>query len=138
MVLRPGPYICGERDWGGFPAWLSTVPGLTVRTYNEPYLNYSTRYLERLAADLRHLQVTEGGPILMVQVENEVSCLPITCKSVHGHRARNTLSSWCFRAVLLWNTFLCTDILLEEWTVRVLRVKPSVYRGPKGYSPEEL
>lgn len=73
MVLRPGPYICGERDWGGFPAWLSTVPGLTVRTYNEPYLNYSTRYLERLAADLQHLQVTKGGPLLMVQVENEVS-----------------------------------------------------------------
>lgn len=73
MVLRPGPYICGERDWGGFPAWLSTVPGLIVRTYNEPYLNYSTRYLERLAADLQHLQVTKGGPLLMVQVENEVS-----------------------------------------------------------------
>jgi len=73
VVLRPGPYICGERDWGGFPSWLSTVPGLTVRTSNEPYLNYSTRYLERLAADLQHLQVTKGGPLLMVQVENEVS-----------------------------------------------------------------
>ena len=23
VVLRPGPYICGERDWGGFPSWLS-------------------------------------------------------------------------------------------------------------------
>ncbi|KAK2614853.1 hypothetical protein N8I77_001649 [Diaporthe amygdali] len=71
VVLRPGPYICGEREWGGFPAWLSRVPGLTVRTYNEPYLNYSIRYLERLAADLQHLQVTEGGPLIMVQVENE-------------------------------------------------------------------
>lgn len=76
VVLRPGPYICGERDWGGFPSWLSTVPGLTVRTYNEPYLNYSTRYLQRLAADLQHLQVTKGGPLLMVQVENEVSDIP--------------------------------------------------------------
>lgn len=76
VVLRPGPYICGERDWGGFPAWLSTIPGLTVRTYNEPYLNHSTRYLERLAADLQHLQVTKGGPLLMVQVENEVSETP--------------------------------------------------------------
>lgn len=71
VVLRPGPYICGERDWGGFPAWLSTVPGLSVRDFNEPYLNLSKSYLERLASDLQHLQVTEGGPILMVQVENE-------------------------------------------------------------------
>lgn len=71
VVLRPGPYICGERDWGGFPAWLSTVSGLVVRDFNEPYLNLSKIYLERLAAELQPLQVSKGGPILMVQVENE-------------------------------------------------------------------
>lgn len=71
VVLRPGPYICGEREWGGFPAWLSSVPGLVVRSFNEPFLNLSQGYLEHLAADLGHLQVTKGGPILMVQVENE-------------------------------------------------------------------
>jgi hypothetical protein len=71
VVLRPGPYICGEREWGGFPYWLSTVPGLNVRTYNEAYLNYSKIYLEKLAAIVRPSQVTEGGPLLMVQVENE-------------------------------------------------------------------
>lgn len=71
VVLRPGPYICGEREWGGFPAWLATIPGLAVRTYNEPYLNFSKSYLERLAVDLRPMQVTHGGPLLMVQVENE-------------------------------------------------------------------
>lgn len=71
VVLRPGPYICGEREWGGFPSWLSTVPGLTVRSFNEPFLNLSKGYLEHLAADLQALQVTQGGPLLMVQVENE-------------------------------------------------------------------
>ncbi|KAF3766743.1 family 35 glycoside hydrolase [Cryphonectria parasitica EP155] len=71
VVLRPGPYICGEREWGGFPAWLSTVPGLVVRSFNEPYLNLSKTYLEHLGAILRPLQVTQGGPLLMVQVENE-------------------------------------------------------------------
>ncbi|ROV93160.1 hypothetical protein VMCG_08686 [Cytospora schulzeri] len=71
VVLRPGPYICGEREWGGFPAWLATIPGLVVRTYNEAFMNYSRSYLERLAVDLQPLQVTQGGPLLMVQVENE-------------------------------------------------------------------
>ena len=71
VVLRPGPYICGEHEWGGFPAWLSEVSGLVVRAYNEPYLNASQSYLERLADDLQPLQVTNGGPLLMVQVENE-------------------------------------------------------------------
>jgi beta-galactosidase GanA len=38
-VLRTGPYVCGERDWGGFPYWLANVSGLTVRTNNTPFLN---------------------------------------------------------------------------------------------------
>ncbi|TVY84564.1 Beta-galactosidase [Lachnellula suecica] len=71
VVLRPGPYICGEREWGGFPYWLSTITNLTVRTYNEGYLNYSKIYLEKLASKLAPQQVTQGGPLLMVQVENE-------------------------------------------------------------------
>lgn len=73
VVLRPGPYSCGERDWGGFPAWLSEIPGLTVRTNNKPFLDYTGRYLSQLAnkAGLADLQISRGGPILMVQVENE-------------------------------------------------------------------
>ncbi|KAI1462721.1 glycoside hydrolase family 35 protein [Annulohypoxylon moriforme] len=71
VVLRPGPYICGEREWGGFPAWLSMVPGLTVRSSDEAFMSAAGKYLERLAGDLAGLQVTHGGPLVMVQVENE-------------------------------------------------------------------
>ncbi|KAL7623340.1 hypothetical protein AAE478_007021 [Parahypoxylon ruwenzoriense] len=71
IVLRPGPYICGEREWGGFPAWLSQIPGMKVRAFNEPFLEAAESYLKRLANDLKELQVTRGGPLLMVQVENE-------------------------------------------------------------------
>lgn len=71
VVLRPGPYICGEREWGGFPAWLSQVPGIKVRSSNAPFMEAAESYLRRLADDLRDLQVTRGGPLLMVQVENE-------------------------------------------------------------------
>jgi beta-galactosidase GanA len=71
VVLRPGPYICGEHEWGGFPAWLSEVTGLVVRTDNEPFMTASRSYIDRLAKDIAHLGVTHGGPILMVQVENE-------------------------------------------------------------------
>lgn len=71
IVLRPGPYICGEREWGGFPACLANIPGMLVRAYNEPFLKAAESYLQNLAKDLRHLQVSQGGPILMIQVENE-------------------------------------------------------------------
>ncbi|KAI0146921.1 glycoside hydrolase family 35 protein [Xylariaceae sp. FL1272] len=71
IVLRPGPYICGEREWGGFPAWLATVPGLVVRSGEEQFMGHVKTYLKNLAAEVRELQVSRGGPLLMVQVENE-------------------------------------------------------------------
>ncbi|KAI0127262.1 putative beta-calactosidase [Xylariales sp. AK1849] len=73
VVLRPGPYICGEHEWGGFPAWLSEVPGMVVRTNNTPFLDEVRSYVLNLAeqSGLADLQVSRGGPILMVQVENE-------------------------------------------------------------------
>ncbi|KAI1389448.1 glycoside hydrolase family 35 protein [Hypoxylon trugodes] len=71
VVLRPGPYICGEREWGGFPAWLARVPGMKVRSSGAAFMDAAESYLKRLAGDLRDLQVTRGGPLLMVQVENE-------------------------------------------------------------------
>lgn len=71
VVLRPGPYICGERDWGGFPAWLSQVPNMAVRQDNSPFLDASKSYIDRVGKELRELQITQGGPILMTQLENE-------------------------------------------------------------------
>lgn len=71
VVLRPGTYVCGEHEWGGFPAWLSEVPGMVVRSNNGPFLNASKSYIDRLGAELQPLMVTNGGPILMVQIENE-------------------------------------------------------------------
>jgi hypothetical protein len=71
VVLRPGPYICGEHEWGGFPAWLSQIPGMGVRQDNEPFLNAAEAYFARIARELAPLQITQGGPILMAQLENE-------------------------------------------------------------------
>ncbi|KAI0952494.1 hypothetical protein AcV7_008279 [Taiwanofungus camphoratus] len=71
IVLRAGPYICGEHDWGGLPYWLSNVPGMDVRANNAPFLNASKSYIDRLSTELWPLFVTRGGPILLVQLENE-------------------------------------------------------------------
>ena len=71
VVLRPGPYVCGEHSWGGFPAWLSQIPGMNVRANNGPFLDRSKIFLDQLGHQLKGLLITEGGPILMAQVENE-------------------------------------------------------------------
>jgi beta-galactosidase len=71
VLLRPGPYICGEWDAGGYPAWLFADPALRVRTLDPRYMAATTGWLKRLGHELAPLQITRGGPVILVQVENE-------------------------------------------------------------------
>ncbi|WP_412538771.1 beta-galactosidase [Longispora sp. K20-0274] len=74
VLLRPGPYVCAEWDLGGIPPYLLRNPqiDLRVRAAADPhYMPAVVRYINELAARVRPLMVANGGPILMVQVENE-------------------------------------------------------------------
>ena len=71
VILRPGPYICSEWDFGGFPAWLLATPDMKVRSTDARFLAAAERYLKRVGQELAPLQITRGGPIIMTQVENE-------------------------------------------------------------------
>lgn len=71
VMLRPGPYVCAEWELGGLPWWLLKTPDIKLRTQDPRYLAAVERYVERIGRDVRSLLVTNGGPILMVQVENE-------------------------------------------------------------------
>jgi len=71
VILRPGPYVCAEVDFGGFPAWLLGTPGLRVRSMDPRYMAASKNYLKHIGEQVADLQNTRGGPILMLQVENE-------------------------------------------------------------------
>jgi beta-galactosidase len=71
VILRPGPYSCAEWDFGGLPWWLLKNPHIQVRTQDPDYMAACKNYLQAVGRELAPLQVTRGGPILMVQVENE-------------------------------------------------------------------
>ncbi|MDR2674186.1 MAG: beta-galactosidase [Opitutaceae bacterium] len=71
VFLRPGPYICAEQDYGGFPAWLRDVPGIRLRTKNDAYYAEVRRWFDVLFACLSPLFDKAGGPIIAAQVENE-------------------------------------------------------------------
>ncbi len=71
VLLRPGPYVCAEWDFGGLPPYLLKIPDIKVRCMDSRYMAAATRYINRLAKEVAPLQCTNGGPILMVQVENE-------------------------------------------------------------------
>jgi len=71
VLLRPGPYVCAEWDFGGLPPYLLRIPDIKVRCLDPRYMAAVERYIRALARIVKPLLVSEGGPILMVQIENE-------------------------------------------------------------------
>ncbi|MEU6509750.1 beta-galactosidase family protein [Streptomyces sp. NPDC046942] len=70
-IVRPGPYICAEWENGGLPAWLTHEVGTRARTRDEGYLRAVHSWFGRLLREVVPRQIDRGGPVLMVQVENE-------------------------------------------------------------------
>lgn len=71
VILRPGPYACAEWEFGGYPWWLQKEKSLIIRSNNKPFLDSCKTYINKLAAQVKDMQITHGGPIIMVQAENE-------------------------------------------------------------------
>ena len=71
VILRPGPYVCAEWDFGGIPTYLLKIPDIKVRCMDSRYMNAVENYFAKLAEVINPLQVDNGGPILMLQIENE-------------------------------------------------------------------
>ena len=72
LIVRPGPYICAEWEYGGFPSWLLHDPNMMTRTSNyTPYINHVKKYFSQLLPVLAPFTHQRGGPIIAFQVENE-------------------------------------------------------------------
>ena len=71
VILRPGPYVCAEWEMGGLPWWLLKKKDIRLRE-NDPYfLERVDKFQKAVAAQVADLTIADGGPIIMVQVENE-------------------------------------------------------------------
>lgn len=71
VTLRPGPYVCAEWDGGGYPAWLLKDANAPVRSLDPRFMTPVSRWFKRLGQELRPLLISQGGPIILTQVENE-------------------------------------------------------------------
>ncbi len=74
VMLRPGPFVGANFDAGGLPSWLLETPGVALREANETFLERVGLYYRKLVAELADLQVTNDGPILLVQSEHAWLC----------------------------------------------------------------
>lgn len=70
-IVRPGPYICAEWDFGGLPAWLLKDKNMQIRCNYPDYTACVERFYRELLSRLAPLQMTKGGNIIAMQVENE-------------------------------------------------------------------
>lgn len=72
LIIRPGPYICAEWDFGGLPSWLLHDPSMQVRTSRyHLYLKHVEEYFDQLLPKINAHSYKNGGPIIAYQIENE-------------------------------------------------------------------
>ncbi len=70
-IVRPGPYICAEWENGGLPHWLTGELGPRARTRDARFLGRLERWFRQLLPEVASRQLDRGGPVIMVQIENE-------------------------------------------------------------------
>lgn len=71
VILRPGPYVCAEWEMGGLPWWLLKKKDIRLRENDPFFLERVDKFQKAVADQVGDLTIADGGPIIMVQVENE-------------------------------------------------------------------
>ncbi|CAG9836262.1 unnamed protein product [Diabrotica balteata] len=121
VILRPGPYICAELDFGGLPSWLLRYDGIKIRTSDAKYVNLVKRYFIKLLRIVAPLQFTKGGPIIAVQIENEYGNLADESNKIDTKHLKQL-----------------KDILQENGIVELLFTSDTPSNGFTGTVPEVL
>lgn len=106
-IVRPGPYVCAEWDMGGLPWWLIKKGNIELRSLSDPFfMERATKFMNEAGKQLQSLQIQNGGPILMAQVENEYASFGTS--SEYMEAMRKTLRNAGFDKVQLmrcdWGT----------------------------------
>ena len=71
VIVRPGPYVCAEWEMGGLPWWLLKKKDIKLRERDPYFIERVKIFEEKVGEQLKPLTIQNGGPIIMIQVENE-------------------------------------------------------------------
>lgn len=120
VIVRPGPYVCAEWEMGGLPWWLLKKKDIQLRTNDPYYLERVRKFLKEMGNQLADLQISRGGNILMVQVENEYSAY--ATDKAHIRNIRDAVKDAGFTDVPLFqcdwaSTFLNNGLDDLLWTI---------------------
>ncbi|KAJ7979214.1 Beta-galactosidase [Quillaja saponaria] len=100
-VLRIGPYVCAEWNYGGLPVWLHNMPGCEIRTANDVFMNEMKNFTSLIIDMVKQekLFASQGGNIILAQIENEYG----NVMSVYGDAGKAYID-WCAKMAGSFNT----------------------------------
>ncbi|CAI8588192.1 unnamed protein product [Vicia faba] len=100
VIMRIGPYVCAEWNYGGFPLWLHNIPGIGLRTDNPIYKNEMQIFTTKIVNMTKeaNLFASQGGPIILAQIENEYRDIMWNYKD-----AGKAYVKWCAQMALSQN-----------------------------------
>ncbi|KAJ3092027.1 hypothetical protein HK100_007040 [Physocladia obscura] len=89
VIVRIGPYICAETNYGGFPGWLRDAPGVeNIRTNDEPFKKEMEKWVRLVGDMLRPTLAPNGGPVILLQIENEYGLV----SNIYGEEGQKYLA----------------------------------------------
>ncbi|KAB2614289.1 beta-galactosidase 8-like precursor [Pyrus ussuriensis x Pyrus communis] len=139
--LRIGPYVCAEWNYGGFPLWLHFIPGIQLRTDNEPFKAEMQRFTAKIVDMMKKekLYASQGGPIILSQIENEYGNID----RAYGAAAQ-TYIKWAADMAVSLDTGVpwvmcqqddappsvistCNGFYCDQWTPRLPEKRPKMW-----------
>lgn len=103
IILRPGPYICASWDHGGFPYWLlKRYPNITLRSSDPDFLMEVGKWFGKLFKRIAKYTYANGGPIIMIQIENEYGFWPAVCDKRYLEFLRDTVRKYVGNETILF------------------------------------
>lgn len=128
IILRPGPYICAEFDFGGLPSWLMGYPTMKIRNNNQLFLSKLENYLVQVFNLIKPFLCTNGGNIIMLQVENEYGSFG----DDKGYlKAVEEIYRRCGMDVLLYTSDGGTEFMLNCGSIESLLATANFGSNPK-------
>lgn len=140
VILRPGPYVCAEWEMGGLPWWLLKKKDVRLRESDPFFLERVNIFQKKVAEQVADLTIDNGGPIIMIQVENEygsygkdkpyVSAIRDMLRQHFGNKVTLFQCDWASNFLdnglddLVWTMNFGTGANIDQQFERLKQVRP--------------
>ncbi len=141
VIVRPGPYVCAEWEMGGLPWWLLKKKDIRLREQDPYFMERVKIFEQKVGEQLAPLTIQNGGPIIMIQVENEygsygedkgyVSEIRDCLRSIYGEQTTLFQCDWASNFTknglddLVWTMNFGTGANIDQQFAKLKQLRPN-------------